>query len=105
MQRNASTPQVVVDYRKLTGEPRVTVREIYHALGMNYGGAYDAYLQGQEAREKGHKTHFEYSIDDYEVSRERIETELGDFYAEFDWPRAQQQPASQENEQESEQGG
>ncbi len=86
--RNPATPQAVVDYRRLTTEPRATVRDIYHTLGLAYRGAFDAYLQGQERREKGHSSHFEYSIDDYEVSRERIEAELADFYQDFDWPRA-----------------
>jgi hypothetical protein len=85
--RNPGTPQVVVDYRDLTAQPRRTIHAIYDALGLDYGAAYDAYLQGQEEREKQHSTAFEYSIDDYELSRERIESELDVFYREFGWPR------------------
>ncbi|MCB1843317.1 MAG: sulfotransferase, partial [Halioglobus sp.] len=85
--RNPQTPAVVVDYRELTTRPRDTVRAIYRALDLRYGEGFDTYLQQQEEREKSHKTHFEYSIDDYKLSRARIETELADFYTRHGWPR------------------
>jgi hypothetical protein len=78
----------VVDYRDLTGTPRSTVQDIYRALDMPLSDSYDQFLQSQEEREKGHKSNFEYSIDDYEVSRQRIESELYDFYDVYSWPRA-----------------
>lgn len=87
--RNPRTPQIAVDYRALTSAPRHTVHDIYRALGLPVSAAYDRYLQAQEQREKSHTTHFEYSIDDYELSRERIERELAEFYDEYQWPRAE----------------
>ncbi len=86
--RQPRTPQVVVDYRALTAEPRATVRGIYQALGLEFTGEYDRTLASREQREKSHATRFRYDIDDYEVSRERIESELAEFYREFGWPRA-----------------
>jgi hypothetical protein len=86
--RHPNTPQVVVDYRELTTQPRVTVHKVYEALGMPLTESFDAFLQGQEEREKSHKTDFRYSIDEYEVSRARIESELSDFYTLYQWPRA-----------------
>jgi hypothetical protein len=87
--RHPHTPQVVVDYRQLTKQPRATVHAVYQAFGMRVSAAFDAYLQAQEERERGHSTHFEYSIDDYELSRARIEEELADFFEDYNWPRAQ----------------
>jgi hypothetical protein len=88
LSRHPATPQVVVDYRDLTGAPRSTVHDIYRALEMPLSDSYDRFLQSQEEREKRHKSNFEYSIDDYEVSRQRIESELPDFYDAYSWPRA-----------------
>lgn len=85
--RNPATPQIVVDYRDLTARPRDTVRAIYRALGLDYSEDYDRLLAEQEVREKGHRTSFEYSIDDYELSADRIEAELTDFYEYYNWPR------------------
>jgi hypothetical protein len=93
LDRHPETPQIVVDYRKLTTQPRDSVRDIYAALGMTVSAEFDAYLREQESRERGHKTPFTYSIDEFAqdgLSRQRIETELADFYEEYDWPKAAQ---------------
>ena len=84
---NPGTPQVVVDYRRLTSHPRETVRHVYQAFGMPVSAEFDAYLRSREDAERRHSTHFEYSIDDYALSRERIEAELPGFFEEYDWPR------------------
>ena len=88
LSRHPATPQLVVDYRQLIVEPRSTVHEIYRALGMHLSDSFDQLLQSQEDREKSHKTDFHYSIDEYEVSLGRIESELSDFYETYGWPRA-----------------
>lgn len=83
------TPQVVVDYRDLIRQPRETVRQVYRAFDLPISPAFDAYLLAQEDKERSHSTRFEYSIEDYAVSRERIEAELADFYDQYQWPREQ----------------
>ena len=88
--RHPETPQVVVDYRELTTQPRKTVLAVYEAFNMPVSPEFDAYLRAQEDRERSHSTRFEYSIDDYELSRERIEAELSDFYHHHGWPRETQ---------------
>lgn len=85
---NPGTPQIVVDYRELTTAPRETVHKIYDALDLPLSAAFDEYLAGREQREKSHRTAFEYSIDEFEVSLERIESELDSFYTRYGWPRA-----------------
>jgi hypothetical protein len=97
LSKHPGTPQVVVDYRDITGAPRRTVGDIYRALDMTLSGSFDQYLQSQEEREKAHKTSFEYSIDDYEVSLARIESELDDFYQTYNWPRAGKATTVQDN--------
>lgn len=87
LSRNPTTPQVVVDYRELTTQPRATAHQIYHALEMPLTGSFDQFLESQEERERSHKTHFRYSLDDYGLSRANIETQLSDFYNDYSWPR------------------
>jgi hypothetical protein len=77
----------VVDYRELTTEPRATVHKIYHALAMTLTENFDHFLQAQEEKEKSHSMEFHYSIEDYELSREEIESNLSDFYDAYSWPR------------------
>ena len=85
--RHPETPQVVVDYRELTAQPKATVLAVYNAFNMPVTPEFAAYLLAQEDRERGHRTLFEYSIDDYELSRECIEEKLSDFFDDYDWPR------------------
>ncbi len=91
--RHPQTPHIVVDYRQLTTQPREIVLRIYAALGMTVSTDFDAYLREQERRERGHKTPFSYSIEEFArdgLSRQQIETRLADFYDEFGWPKASQ---------------
>ena len=44
-------------------------------------------MKTQEEKERSHKTNFRYSIDDFDVSLERIERELSVFYDKYNWPR------------------
>jgi len=88
LSQNPDTAQVVIDYRELIAEPRAAIHQVYRALGMPLSAEFDEFLRSQEEKEKGHKTHFEYSIDDYEVSLQRIEAELADFYQQYHWPRS-----------------
>ncbi|MFT5484014.1 MAG: hypothetical protein ACI9GW_002675, partial [Halieaceae bacterium] len=88
--RYPSTPQIAIDYRKLTTEPRATVLDVYNALGMTVSPQFDGYLVAQEERERGHKTPFHYSIEDYALSPERIELELGEFFDQYQWPRGEE---------------
>jgi hypothetical protein len=53
-------------------------------------------LQAQEDAERSHSTHFEYSIDDYELSAQRIEAELSDLFDEYHWPRLAPQGSEQQ---------
>jgi len=91
---NPSTAQTVIDYRLLTTQPRQTIRAVYTDLALEYRSQYDEYLLSQEQREKGHSTDFEYSIDDYEVTPQRIQSELASFYEVYHWPQAVDQADS-----------
>lgn len=81
------TPQLVVDYRDLTADPRGTVHQVYQALGIPMSGEFDNWLQAQAEREKKHHSKFEYSLGEFSLNPEQIEAELDEFYAEYQWPR------------------
>ena len=63
------------------------VRDVYAALSLTIDDAYDEWLQAQAEREKKHHSKFEYSLGEFEVSTDRIESELDLFYQQFGWPR------------------
>lgn len=84
--RHPETPQIAVDYRELTSDPRGTVKKVYEALGLEVSPEFDQQLVQKSEREKKHSSSFEYSIDDFDVSYEEIETKLADFYQDYGWP-------------------
>lgn len=88
LSRHPATARVVVDYRELTAQPRATVHNVMDAINLPLTDSYDEYLQSQEDAEKSHKTNFRYSMEDYGLSREYMESELSDFYDTYKWPRA-----------------
>lgn len=87
LQQYPQVPQCVVDYRELTSQPRETVHQVYQQLKLELSPAFDDYLQAQAEREKNHLSRFEYSLGDYALSNEQIETELAGFYERYQWPR------------------
>lgn len=81
------TLQAFVDYRDITTEPRQTVHQLYESLAIAVSESFDAWLRSHQEKERGHKTHFEYTIKAYELSHDQIEAELGDLFDEYQWPR------------------
>ncbi len=82
-----TTPHIFVAYRDLTRAPRETVERVYEALGIELSSEFLDVLKVQEEKERSHASHFEYSIDDYEVGAPEIESRLASHYERYDWPR------------------
>ena len=83
--KRTATPHYVVDYMKLTKEPRETVLALYEALGLEMTAEFDTWLKAQAEREKKHHSKFEYSLGEFRLSSEEIYSELAEFYEEFGW--------------------
>lgn len=82
---HSETPQIVVDYRELTGTPRETVHAVYSALGIDIQPSFDNWLQAQAEREKKHHSKFEYSLGEFLLSAEEIREQLPEFYSLHQW--------------------
>ena len=92
-------PHCFVDYRELTTSPKATVEQVYAALGIEMSPSFSDHLKAQEEKEKSHASHFEYSIDDYEISPLEIESRLAPHYDRYQWPRAsEREPNTAETE-------
>jgi hypothetical protein len=84
--RHPQTPQIIVDYRKLTTEPRETVHSLYQALDIGMSEQFDGWLQAQAEREKKHHSKFEYSLGEFHLRSDDIYARLEDFYRLYQWP-------------------
>lgn len=76
-----------VDYRQLIAEPKATLEKTYKALGLHISPSYQAYLEQQQNKERAHQSNFEYKLEDFSISADQIETELDEFYLQYQWPR------------------
>ncbi len=86
-----NVPHSFVDYRDLTSAPSQTVEDVYAALGIELSPQFAGHLKGQEEKEKRHASHFEYSLDDYELGALEIESRLAEHYERYEWPRISEQ--------------
>lgn len=87
LNKHSDTPQIVVDYRKLTSDPRNTAHEVYQALNIELSEEYDQYLLAQAEQEKKHNSKFEYSLGEYDLPEQVIEQRLAEFYPIYQWPQ------------------
>ncbi|MGI9330963.1 MAG: sulfotransferase family protein, partial [Gammaproteobacteria bacterium] len=83
--QRTDTPHIVVDYRKLTSEPRETVLAVYEALGLEITEEFDTWLQQQAEREKKHHSKFEYSLGEFRLDKNDMHEKLAEFYEDFGW--------------------
>jgi len=79
------TPNAVVDYRELVSDPAAAVRRIYTDLGLPITPAYAAELEtlGQRARE--HRTSHSYSLEEFGLEADEIESNLAPLFQRFGW--------------------
>lgn len=87
-------PQYFVDYRELVSEPLVTLEKVYEALDLSMSETVRQELTQRESKEKQHSSRFRYSLDDYAITAEDIESELAVFYDRYGWPRPSEQTAN-----------
>jgi hypothetical protein len=72
-----------IDYRDLVQDPRATIERVYAHFGWPLGAAYRARLDSATQRQRAFKSKHEYSLEEFGLSQQWIQDELGellDFY-------------------------
>jgi hypothetical protein len=83
-----NTPHAIVDYRDLTAEPAATVRAVCARLGFPVSEQLGSALALHEARERSQGSTHRYSLEEFGLRRDEIETALADLYEQFGWEKA-----------------
>jgi hypothetical protein len=86
------TRHAVVDYRVLRAEPKRAVSETYAALGIPMTPAYAATLEAEQQRARAHKSGHRYSLEEFGLDADAIETRLADLFERFGWGEEGQRP-------------
>ncbi len=80
-----ATKRAIVDYRELTADPAAAIERLYKDLDLPLTEATRARLSRQGGREKTHRTRFEYSLEEFGLEKDAIETQLADLFERFQW--------------------
>jgi omega-hydroxy-beta-dihydromenaquinone-9 sulfotransferase len=67
-----------IDYRALVDNPRATIEQVYAQFGWNVSDSFRSRLDAATQRQRGFKSKHEYSLEEFGLSREWIQSELGE---------------------------
>lgn len=80
-----ATKHAIVDYRELVAEPRRAVTAVYEALGIPLTPAFAAVLDEEQARARKHESSHRYSLAEFGLYKDAIETELAELFERYHW--------------------
>lgn len=89
----------MIDYRRLTTDPKGTIEDVYRDLGLDITPAYAAFLEAEAARTRRHETEHRYSLAEFGLDDQEIRVRLGPLFEEFQWDDTV--PAKQPDEKEA----
>ena len=88
MEAHPDTPSAVVDYREATTDAASAIRRLYDDLGMEMTPEYEAFLEAQGKRERGHRSGHTYSLEEFGLEPDEIRTQLAPLFERFGWDEA-----------------
>jgi hypothetical protein len=78
-------PRAIVDYRDVVADPAKAITEIYAQLGLPMTAAYRELLNGEGTRARQHVSDHRYSLSEFGLEADEIETRLADLFERFAW--------------------
>lgn len=85
LRRHPETPCAVIDYRRLTTDPKSTIEDVYRDLGLDITPDYAAFLDAESARNKRHETEHRYSLAEFGLDDREIRQRLAHLFEKFGW--------------------
>jgi len=87
LQRHPETRWAIVDYRDLVASPKRAVEDVYAKLGIEMTPAFAAVLEEGEKRARSHETAHRYSLGEFGIDPDQLQSELSDLFDRFGWDR------------------
>ncbi len=85
LERHPQTRSALVDYRALVEDPASTIAELYGSLDLPMSTEYRALLDDESARTRKHVSGHSYSLEEFGLEADSIETRLADLYERYGW--------------------
>lgn len=76
-----------IDYRDLTRDPKAAIEKLYEHFGWTVSDAFRKKLTVATQRQHEFKSHHDYTLEEYGLSKEWIQEELGDVLDHYALPR------------------
>jgi hypothetical protein len=92
-----ATKSAIVDYRELTTDPAAAIERLYTELDLPLSAAYREILSQKGKRERKHKTHHSYSLEEFGLEADAIRANLAELFDRFQW-EVDEGPPSAEGE-------
>jgi hypothetical protein len=85
LERHPETPRAVIDYRRLTTDPKGTIEDVYRDLGLDITPAFASFLEAEAARTRKHETEHRYSLAEFGLDDAEIRARLAPLFEKFNW--------------------
>jgi hypothetical protein len=76
-----------MDYRELTRDPKSALEKLYQHFGWTMSESFKQKLATATQRQREFKSKHEYTLEEFGLSKEWIQLELGDLMGYYDLPR------------------
>jgi len=83
--RHPDVPRAIVDYRDLVADPAGAVERIYVQLGLPMSEAFREHLLGEGKQARQHVSGHAYSLDEFGLDADAIQTRLAELFEQFQW--------------------
>ncbi len=83
--RHPEIPHAIVDYRDLVADPAATIERVYEQLDLTLTPEYREVLLAEGKRARKHATSHSYSLEEFGLEADAIQTRLADLFERFGW--------------------
>ena len=88
LERHPETRSAIVDYRILTEDPSRAIEQVYEELGLEMMPEMRELLAARGRKERAHRSGHSYSLEEFGLEANEIQSRLAPLFDRFDWERS-----------------
>ncbi len=85
--RHPEVPHAIVDYSELVAEPGRVIERVYAELGFPITPGHQRMLEAEQQKARRHETSHRYSLAEFGLRSDELQTRLAGLYERFGWKR------------------
>lgn len=88
LERHPEIRSAIVDYRTLTEDASRAIEQLYEELGLEITPAFRELLAARGRKERAHRSGHSYSLEEFGLEANEIQTRLAPLFDRFEWERS-----------------